>query len=96
MNPVLLIIVMGPLIGGAGWFFDMSWPFWIGVTICAVTLFLNIASGVMKLPVLPALFMGVAAFLTSPWYVGAGFGILVWTALQAAGEIIGLKKEGRL
>jgi apolipoprotein N-acyltransferase len=96
MNPALVITVLGPVLGGAGWFSELSWLFWIGVAICAITMVLNIASGVMKLPVLPVLFMGVAAFLQSPWYVGAGFGLLIWTAIEAVGEIIGLKKEGKL
>jgi hypothetical protein len=96
MNPALLITALGPIVGGAGWFLEMSWLFWIGVAICALTMFLNVASGVMKLPVLPVLFMGVAAFLTSPWYVGVGLGLLIWTALESVGEVIGLKKEGRL
>jgi len=96
MNPALLVTALGPLVGGAGWFFEISWLFWIGVAICAFTMFLNVASGVMKLPVLPVLFMGVAAFLISPWYAGAGLGLAIWTALQAVGEVIGLKKEGRL
>ena len=96
MNPALIITVLGPVLGGAGWFFDLSWLFWIGVAICAITMFINIASRVMKLPILPVLFMGVATALQNPWYEGAGLGLLIWTALEAVGEIIGLKKECRL
>lgn len=96
MNPVLLVTVSGPLLGAAGWFLSISWLFWLGVALCAITLFLNMASGVMKLPVLPVLFMAVAAVVLNPWYVGIGAGLLGWTALESIGEVIGLKREGRL
>lgn len=96
MNPVLLVTVSGPLLGAAGWFLSISWLFWLGVALCAITLFLNMASGVMKLPVLPVLFMAVASVVLNPWYVGIGAGLLVWTALESIGEVIGLKREGRL
>lgn len=96
MNPVLLFTALGPLVGAAGWFLSISWLFWVGVVLCAITLFLNIASGVMKFPLLPVAFMAGAAALFSPWYVGIGIGLVTWTALESAGEIIGLKKEGRL
>jgi len=66
MNSALIITALGPLVGGAGWLLEISWLFWIGVAICALTMFLDVASGAMKLPVLPVLFMGVSAFLISP------------------------------
>jgi len=96
MNPALLVTVAGPLLGAGGWFSQTTWLFWVGVAICVVTLFLNMASGVMKLPVLPVLFMAIAAGLLSPWHVGLGVGLIAWTALEAVGEVIGLRKEGRL
>lgn len=96
MNPVLLFTALGPLFGAAGWFLSLGWLFWVGVALCGITLFLNMASGVMKLPVLPVLFMAVAAAFLSPWYVGIGAGLLIWTALESVGEVVGLKREGRL
>lgn len=96
MNPVLLFTASGPLLGGAGWFFSLSWLFWVGVALCTSNLFLNVASGVMKLPVLPVAIMAGAAVFISPWYLGLGVGLVAWTALESAGEIFGLKKEGRL
>lgn len=96
MNPVLLFTALGPILGVVGWFLPLSWLFWVGVALCVITLFLNMASGVMKLPVLPVLFMAVAATFLSPWYVGLGAGLLIWTALESIGEVIGLKREGRL
>ena len=96
MNPALLVTVAGPLLGAGGWFTQTIWLFWIGVAVCVITLFLNMASGVMKLPVLPVLFMAIAAALLSPWYVGLGVGLIAWTALESVGEIVGLRKEGRL
>lgn len=96
MNPVLLFAASGPLLGAAGWFISLSWLFWIGVALCAITLLLNMASGVMKLPILPVAFMAGASAFFSPWYVGLGVGLVAWTAFESVGEIIGLKKEGRL
>lgn len=96
MNPVFIFTALGPLLGAVGWCFSLSWLFWVGVVLCGITLFLNIASGVMKLPVLPVLFMAVAAAFLSPWYFGIGSGLLIWTALESVGEVVGLKREGRL
>ena len=96
MKLVLLITLAGPILGAAGWFSQIMWLFWVGVAVCTITLFLNLASGVMRLPVLPVLFMLVAAVFVSPWYLGVGAGLVAWTALEAVGEIIGLRKEGRL
>lgn len=96
MNPVLLFTISGPVLGFAGWLLQFGWLFWVGVAFCVVVLILNLASGVLKFPVLPLLFMGVAAAVASPWYFGVGAGLLAWTALESVGEIIGLKREGRL
>lgn len=96
MNPVLFFTALGPLLGAAGWLLSLSWLFWTGVVLCAINLFLNIASGVMKLPVSPVLFMAVSAAFLSPWFVGFGAGLLVWTALESVGEVVGLKREDRL
>lgn len=93
MNPVLLITALGPFTGGAGWFFEIPWLFWAGVVICAITMLLNIASGVMKLPILPVLFMVIAALIQDLWYVGAGIGLLVWTTFEVVGDVIGAKME---
>ncbi len=89
LNPAFLLTLAGPLIGGIGWFIGYHWLFWIGVGLAALTLFLNLASGVLKLPILPGMFIAVGGFGLSPWYVGAGAGLLLWTAFEAMGEIFG-------
>lgn len=91
MNVTFLITAAGPILGGIGWFGGIDWLFWVGVALCVLTLFLNLASGVMKLPVLPALFMLVTAFIVGPWYFGLGVGLLAWTAVEAAGEAVGMR-----
>lgn len=91
MNPVLIFTAAGPLVGAVGWFAGIGWLFWVGVVICAITLLLNVASGVMKLPVLPVLFMLMGAFFINPWYVGCGVGLILWTALETVGEIVGIR-----
>lgn len=96
MNFALLLTAAGPALGVGGWFTNLMWPFWLGTALCVLTLLLNMASGVMKLPVLPALFMAIAAALVSPWHVGLAVGLIAWTALESIGEVVGLRKEGRL
>ena len=87
MNIPFLVTLLGPALGVAGWFTGTPWLFWTGVAICIVNLMMNLTSGVMKLPILPALFMAIAAVLSSPWWHGLGTGIVVWTGLEAAGEL---------
>lgn len=89
MNPVFIFTLSGPALGGIGWFADVRWLFWVGVALCAVNLFLNVASGVMKAPILPALVMIFAGAFLHPWYLGAAVGLLAWTALEVVGEVIG-------
>lgn len=96
MNPVLLFTAAGPVLGGAGWFMNIMWLFWVGALLCVINLFMNLTSGVMKLPVLPVLFMAIAVPLVSPWYVGLAGGLIAWTALESIGEVVGLRKERRL
>ena len=96
MNPILIFTLSGPVIGGIGWYVDIQWLFWVGVGLCAVNLFMNVTSGVMKAPILPTLIMIVAGVFLEPWYFGAGIGLLAWTALEVVGEFVGLKAEGRL
>jgi len=86
MNFVLLVTALGPLLGATGWFLHMSFLFWLGVAVCALTLFLNMASGAMKLPVLPVAFMVFFAGVVSPWWLGVGAGLVAWTALETIGE----------
>ena len=95
MNVAFLVTLAGPLLGASGWLVQSTWLLWVGVFICTITLLLNLASGVMKLPILPAAFMAVSAVLVSPWYVGVGVGLIAWTALEAIGEIAGLLKRVR-
>lgn len=91
MNIFTLFTLSGPLLGATGFFLANEWLFWIGVALSAVNLFLNVASGVMKSPMLPALFMGIAAIFLEPWFIGLGAGLLIWTALESAGELMGKK-----
>tara|TARA_R110001592_G_scaffold55982_3_gene170935 strand:- start:325 stop:615 length:291 start_codon:yes stop_codon:yes gene_type:complete len=96
MNPALLITAAGPILGAIGLYGGIDWLFWSGIVIALLALFLNLASGILKAPVLPGLCVVVGAAAITPWYHGAGVGLLVWTALETAGEIVGLRKEGRL
>lgn len=95
MNPVFVFTALGPLVGGAGWFFSIGWLFWVGATLAAINLFLNLASGAMKLPILPTALMIVGGAALNPWYRGVAAGLLVWTALESLGEIWSTLKSSR-
>ena len=82
-----LITLFGPVFGGIGWLIQAQWLLWIGVAVCALNLLLNLASGVMKPPFLPAFFMLAAALATSPWWYGLAVGLVVYTGLEALGEV---------
>ena len=77
----------GPIIGGVGYFLSLPILFWIGGVLAAIVLFMNLASGAMSFPILPLLFVIVGGVFLTPWYVGAGVGLLAWTAIEAAGEV---------
>lgn len=81
-----LVTLIGPVFGAIGWLVQAPWLLWTGVTVCALNLLLNLASGVMKLPILPALFMFVAAVAISPWWYGFAVGLVLWTGIEALGE----------
>lgn len=87
MNPFTLFTLSGPLVGAIGWFLSIHWLLWLGVVLAAINLVMNLALGAMKLPIFPAVFMLVAAVILSPWYLGVGVGLLVWTVLEGAGEL---------
>ncbi|MBU2873467.1 hypothetical protein [Marinobacter salexigens] len=88
MNPFILFTLSGPLAGAIGWFSDIFWLFWIGVALAVVNLVMNLASGVMKLPVLPLAFILISAVILSPWHLGAGVGLLIWTTVESVGELM--------
>ncbi len=93
MNPAVLITILEPVVGTVGWYLSLGWLFWVGVAFCFITLFLNIASGVMAIPILPTIFMGIAAAFLSPWYFGLGVGLLAYTALEALGDLMGVMNQ---
>ena len=89
MNSVFLITLSGPILGASGYFLEMPWLLRVGIALCLLNLFMNLASGVMKLPVLPIVAVVIGATVVSPWYLGAGYGLIVWTSIEAAGEVVG-------
>ena len=83
-----LFTLGGPALALAGYLSDFQILFWLGVIIASLNLGLNVASGVMPLPVLPAALIFAGAAILSPWHFGASVGLLVWTTLEGAGELI--------
>jgi hypothetical protein len=92
-----LITASGPLAGLFGWM--MEWPglFWLGAGLAGLNLFMNLASGVMRLPVLPAIAVIAGAGFAGDWLAGGAAGLLVYTGVEAIGEIgaIAVKKPWR-
>jgi hypothetical protein len=78
----------GPLIALAGLAMEIQTVFWIGIAICAANLFMNLASGAMKLPILPGALIVGGMLFWKPWLVGAALGLLIWTTLEAIGELL--------
>ncbi len=87
MDIVFLLPLMGTLLGVAGFFFS-PWLFWIGVAACSLSLFLDLASGVLKLPILPATAIGAGALVIGPWYIGAGAGLVFYASLEVAAMLL--------
>jgi len=83
----IFITLLGPALGGIGWLIPLPWLLWIGVAVCTLNLALNLASGVMKLPILPAICMLVGAVVATPWWYGVAVGLIVYTGLEALGEV---------
>ena len=88
LNPFTLFTLAGPVIGASALYLQLEWLFWIGVGIAAVNLALNVASGLMKLPVLPAVAVGIGAIALDERLVGAACGLLVYTAIEGFGELL--------
>ena len=85
-----LFTALGPILGGIGLYSGFQFLFWLGVVLAVINLILNVASGAMNFPILPAIFALAGCFVWPIWYVGLGAGLLVWTAIEAFGELVPL------
>jgi len=84
----VLFHFIGPVMGMAGHWSGLSWVFWIGVALCGLILWLDGASEVVRAPVLQTFFMAVGSATVDPWYVGAGLGLVGWTAVDSLGLLV--------
>jgi hypothetical protein len=91
----LLLPLVGSAIGIFGYITDLPWILGIGAALCGLNEFLNIASGVYKLPMIAVILIVAGAMLISPWYIGAMFGLCAAGALDGLGEIYGRLRERR-
>ena len=87
-----LITFAGPILGIVGLGIDVQALFWIGVIICAFNLFMNLASGVMNFPLIPGVLVVAGGIYWSPWFMGAALGLVVWTGLEALGELYSIAR----
>jgi hypothetical protein len=86
----------GPVLGAIGLYFELATVFWVGLGLALLNLFMNLASGAMKLPILPSIFAIAAAAILSPWYFGASIGLLAYTAFEGLSELVspGKRRNG--
>lgn len=89
MSLVTLLPIGGAVIGALGFYAESAWMFWIGVALCGLNEFLNTASGVSRFPFIAIACIVVGALSASPWFVGAGLGLLAAGALDGASELLG-------
>ncbi len=83
---VFAVTAAGPILGWLGWSIHADWLYVVGVAICALTLFLDVASGALKTPILPVVFMIVGIqWHDGGWIAGAMRGLLTWTTFEAIG-----------
>lgn len=94
MSFITIFTFSGPVLGFLGFFMGWPWLFWVGVLLAAVNLFLNVASGVMKMPLLPILLSVGGALYWNPWLEGLGLGLLAWTLIEGIGELVPKLRRG--
>ena len=82
-----LFTLSGPVVAGIGFYLDFEIAFWIGVALAGLNLFMNLASGVMKFPILPLIIVVVAGVYLKPAFFGSAVGLLAWTLIEGLSEI---------
>ena len=87
MLMVIIFTAVASLVGSVGYFADIGWLFWVGAGLSSLNLYMNLASGVMKFPILPLLFMVIGASSSKEWFFGACLGLIAWTMVESVGEI---------
>ena len=87
MNPITIVTLSGPILGASGWLGEWPWLFWLGAALSALNLLLNLASGAMRLPLLPAVAALIGAVLADSWFAGAAAGLLLYTAIEGVSEL---------
>ncbi len=91
---VTIFTLSGPIVGLTSYFFGMEPIFWIGFALACANLFMNIASGAMRVPALPIAFAAAASFLIVPWYQGAAIGLLSYTLIEGVSELFSTRRTG--
>jgi hypothetical protein len=89
MDFMLLLVAAGPALSAVGHYLEWPVVFWLGVLVAAGNLWMDVASEVMKFPIIPIALVVGGAIMLAPWWYGAAVGLLVWTALDAAGILLG-------
>ena len=90
---VVAIMVSGPVLGGLGLWLGSEILFWIGVGMAGVNLFMNLSSGVAS--AFSSVFMLIGAFVSSPWYMGVAYGLLVWTAMEGVFDVLTFRRQSQ-
>ena len=88
---MLLFVAAGPVLGFYGHYLELPIVFWIGVILALANLFLDLASRVMNLPLIPLVLIVICAGMLSPWWYGAAVGVLAWPVLDGLGMLMARK-----
>jgi hypothetical protein len=90
-----LLPLFGATIGIVGFLTEIFWLLVIGALLCGLNEFLNIASGVYKVPFVATTLVILCSFVVAPWYVGAMLGLCIGGAMDGLGEMYGRFSERR-
>ena len=84
---MLIFLFIGPILVLIGCLGSYGFIFWLGSVICAFILFMNVASGILKFPIIPIIIIMFCLPFFKQWYVGVAVGLALWTAFEAVGQV---------
>lgn len=74
-----IFTIFGPIVGGLGWYFSITWLFWTGVILSSSDVYLDVMD--RTIPFLQIIFIVTGALIADQWYIGAGLGSLIASGL---------------
>lgn len=85
------LTALGPIVIFLSSHFQTQWLFWVGAVFSVIVLLLDLASGVLRFPILPLLFAVAGIVMGSgEWYVGAILGLVTYQVVEVVGRLYAL------